>query len=326
MPIDLLTILVKPVQALGWLGRQGARAVAILVFVGVVAPPIGTVLKSFVTEAIFLLLCISFARLDVLSLRKHLQKPGIIVAATAWTSLAVPSIFGVVCLMTGVEAHSPDLFLGLMLQGVAPPMMASPALVALMGLDSTLALIGLVSSTALVPLTAPLFIYAFASSVNTLSPLTLGVKLFAILAGSMFVGLGTRRIVGSATIEKYHDEIDGLNILLMLVFVTAVMSTVASRFIEAPIDSIALTLLAFAVFFALFGLTNLVFCRTDRETAFVFGLMASQRNMGLMLATTDNLLPGLTWFYFALCQLPIYLSPQLLKPAARRLLFRAQFK
>jgi hypothetical protein len=38
-----------------------------------------------------------------------------------------------------------------------------------------------------------------------------------------------------------------------------------------------------------------------------------------MLAATDGVLPGLTWLYFALCQFPIYLSPQLLKPIVRKL-------
>ena len=50
--------------------------------------------------------------------------------------------------------------------------------------------------------------------------------------------------------------------------------------------------------------------------------MVSQRNMGLMLAATDGVLPGTTWLYFALSQFPIYLSPQLLKPIVDRL--RAQ--
>jgi hypothetical protein len=46
--------------------------------------------------------------------------------------------------------------------------------------------------------------------------------------------------------------------------------------------------------------------------------MVSQRNMGLMLAATDGVLPGTTWLYFALSQFPIYLSPQLLRPIVRR--------
>jgi BASS family bile acid:Na+ symporter len=46
--------------------------------------------------------------------------------------------------------------------------------------------------------------------------------------------------------------------------------------------------------------------------------MASQRNMGLMVAATSRDLPELVWLYFAFCQFPIYLLPQLLKPVARR--------
>jgi len=49
------------------------------------------------------------------------------------------------------------------------------------------------------------------------------------------------------------------------------------------------------------------------------GLMVSQRNMGLMLAATDGLLPGTTWLYFAFSQFPIYLSPPLLKPIVGRM-------
>ena len=62
MPRPLLNTLIIPVQALAWLGRQGTRAVAALVFIGIVVPQIGNVLKPFVTEAIFLLICISFMR------------------------------------------------------------------------------------------------------------------------------------------------------------------------------------------------------------------------------------------------------------------------
>jgi hypothetical protein len=49
------------------------------------------------------------------------------------------------------------------------------------------------------------------------------------------------------------------------------------------------------------------------------GLMASQRNMGLMLAATGGALPAMTWLYFALAQFPAYLSPLLFMSLARRL-------
>jgi BASS family bile acid:Na+ symporter len=319
MPAALQKTIALPVQALARLGDQGTRAIAALVFIGIAVPPIGQLLKPFVTEAIFLLLCISFMRVDIGELRDHLRQPGIVLAATAWTTLGVPLISGASCLATGLDTRSPDLFLALMLQAVASPMMASPALAALMGLDSTLVLITLVTSTALVPISAPLFAYVFFGAALTLSPLGLGLKLVAILAGSLFVAAGIRWTVGASATERHARAINGLNILILFVFVAAVMADVAGSFLADPVKMIGLGIFAFAVFFALLGVTTLIFRRLGRERALALGLMVSQRNMGLMLAATDGVLPGLTWLYFALCQFPIYLSPQLLKPIVRRL-------
>jgi BASS family bile acid:Na+ symporter len=97
------------------------------------------------------------------------------------------------------------------------------------------------------------------------------------------------------------------------------MESVAVRFIAAPMITVGLAALAFLVYFVVLGLTSLLFARVGWERAFVLGLMAAQRNMGLMLAATGGALPNLTWLYFALSQFPIYLSPQLLRPLARRL-------
>src|SRR5260370_27829087 len=101
-------------------------------------------------------------------------------------------------------------------------MMAARGLVALMGLDSALVLVTLVTSTALVPVTAPLFAYAFFGAALTLAPLGLGLKLFAILAGSLFVASAIRWTVGASAIKRHARAIDGLNILILFVFVAAV--------------------------------------------------------------------------------------------------------
>jgi BASS family bile acid:Na+ symporter len=313
------SIFAAPAAALAWLGRQGTRAIAALVFIGIAVPPLDALLKPFVTEAIFVLLCIAFLRMDPAALRGYLGRPAVVLAATAWTMLVIPVSFGVSCLAIGLGARSPDLLLALMLQAVASPMMAAPAFAASMELDATLVLVTLVTSTALTPLTAPLFAYAFIGPALTLSPLALGIKLFAILAGSALVGVILRRVAGLAAIERYKGEIDGFNILVLFVFVAAVMENVAARFFAAPMAMIGLAALAFAVFFAVLGLTTLLFSRFGRERALALGLMVSQRNMGLMLAATGGSLPDLAWLYFALCQFPIYLSPQMLRPLARRL-------
>ena len=313
-----------PAGALSWLGRRGTQAVAALVLIGIAVPSIGALLKPFVTEAIFVLLCVAFLRVDPAAFRGYLGRPAIVLAATAWTSVVIPVLFGTSCLVFRLRDHSPDLFLALILQAIASPMMAAPALAALMGLDSTLVLVTLVTSTAVIPYSAPLFTYAFVGGGVTFSPLGLGLRLFAILTGSALVGTTIRRMAGPVAIERHADRINGVNILVLFVFVAAVMEGVAARFLAAPLTTVGLAALAFIVYFAVLGLTSLLFVRAGCARAFVLGLMASQRNMGLMLAATGGALPDLTWLYFALSQFPIYLSPQLLRPLARWLVARSR--
>src|SRR5580692_10833883 len=124
--IRKMPVLAAPWAALAWLGRQGTRAIAAVVFLAIVVPPLDAVLRPFVTEAIFALLCIAFVRVDTVDLRTHFKKPGLVLTATAWTSLVLPSLIGVGCLLTRLDVHSPDLFLAIMLQAIASPMMAAP--------------------------------------------------------------------------------------------------------------------------------------------------------------------------------------------------------
>ena len=308
---------------LSWLGRQGTRALAAIVIIGVALPWIGRALEQYVTEAVFMLLCIAFLRIDITAAKRHVRRPALALAATAWTSIAVPLLFGVACLAIGLDERAPDLFLGLMLQAIASPMMAAPALAALMGLDATLVLITLIASTALVPFTAPVFALVFVGQNLPISPLALAAKLFAILAGAALVGLVARRVAGAATVERNGERLDGLNVLVLFVFVAAVMGDVGPRLVASPRATLAIAALAFAVFFAVLLLTALLFRSAGRERALALGLMASQRNIGLMLAGTAGVLPDLTWLYFGLSQFPIYLSPLLLRPLARRTVERA---
>ncbi|MBI2178542.1 MAG: Na+-dependent transporter [Candidatus Tectomicrobia bacterium] len=313
-------VLDAPAAVLSWLGRQGTRAVAALIVIGIVTPSLGALFKPFVTEAVFVLLCIAFLRVDIAAFRIYLGRPAIVLAAAAWTSLVIPALLGASYLAFGLENQSPDLFLALVLQAIASPLMAAPAFAALIGLDATLVLCTMVTSTALLPFTAPLFAHAFIGPALTLTPLALGLKLFAILAGSALVGFTVRRIAGLTAIERQEEMINGFNILVLFVFIVPVMESVAPRFLATPMITIGLVALAFVVFFAVLFLTTLLFTSAGRERALTLGFMAAQRNVGLMLAATGGALPDLTWLYFAFCYFPIYLSPLLLQPLVRRII------
>jgi hypothetical protein len=319
MSSPLQSVITLPVRALAWLGSRGTRAIAALVVLGIAVPPLGELLRPYVTEAIILLLIISFMRVDLESLRAYLRRPALVLAATGWTTIAVPALIGGAAHLIGSDARAADVFLALMLQAMASPMMASPALAALMGLDATLVLITLVTSTALVPLTAPLFAHVFLGQMLALSPLALGLKLGAILTGALVVAAAIRLACGADAIRRYKAPIDGMNVLILFVFVAAVMCRFVPDLLADPVRVVGLGVLAFAVFFLLLAATMLLFRRYGRDRALALGLMVSQRNMGLMLAATDGALPGATWLYFAMSQFPIYLAPQLLSPLAMRM-------
>ena len=52
-----MPVLRAAAAALAWLGRQGTRAIAAVVLIGIAVPPLGALLRPFVTPAIFVLLC-----------------------------------------------------------------------------------------------------------------------------------------------------------------------------------------------------------------------------------------------------------------------------
>lgn len=48
-------------------------------------PPVGALLKPFGPEAVFVVLCIAFLRVDAAAFRSYLERPTIVLAAIAWT-------------------------------------------------------------------------------------------------------------------------------------------------------------------------------------------------------------------------------------------------
>src|SRR5262245_43010247 len=82
--------LAAPAAALAWLGRQGTRAVAASLFIGVMLPPLAALLKPIFAYALFTLLCLAFLRVDPVEVRRHFSHPALVAAAAAWMMLGTP--------------------------------------------------------------------------------------------------------------------------------------------------------------------------------------------------------------------------------------------
>jgi len=310
-----------PAAGLVWLGRQGTRAVAASLFLALAFPSLAAWCKPIVPEAIFALLILAFLRVDPRELRGHFAEPTLVLVATMWTMLIVPAGLGVAFALAGVPDRLPQLYVGLVLQSVAPPIMSAPAFAALMGLESALSLATLIAGFAVTPLSAAVLAQLFLGAATRLSPLGLGLRLLLILAGSALSAALIRRIAGAGWIDRQRESIDGLSVVTLFVFAVAVMDGVGIGLLTRPWVMIGLTTLAFVLALGLTALTTVVFARVGWGRSLALGLACGHRNLGLMLAATGGTIPDLSWLYFGLAQFPIYLVPQLLQPVARR--FRA---
>lgn len=313
-----MKLLVPFAAALSLIGRQGTLIAAGSIFVGLAIPPLAAIFKPYLGAAIVVMLTLAFLRVDPADLRRHWTRPGLTAAAVAWSMLAVPAVLGTLGLIAGLGHRIPGLYFMLVLQLSAPGLMSSPALAALLGLDVALTLASLIVSAAIVPLTAGLFTHLFLGKA-LISPPSFALMLFAYIAGSALAAAVIRRLAGRRFIETQRLRIDGLSVIAFAYFAIAAMDGVTAHFLSDPVLVVGLTALAFALALGQIAITALVFRPAGRTRALAIGLIAGNRNMGLMLAATGFAVPSISWLYFALAQFPIYLLPHLLRPLARRL-------
>ncbi|MGC1667455.1 MAG: Na+-dependent transporter [Pseudolabrys sp.] len=313
-----MKLLGVPAAALSLAGRHGTLVAAASVFVGLAIPGLAAACKPYLGEAIVVMLTLAFLRVDPNELFHHFTRPGLVALATLWAMLLVPTVLGIGFLAFGLDQSMPGLYFMLVLQMSAPGLMSSPALAALLGLDVALTLATLIVSTAITPLTASLFTHVFLGTALA-SPFGFGLRLFLIITGCALAAAIIRRVAGPTFIAAQRERIDGLSVIAMFMFAVAAMDGVADHFRSNPLLVIELTALAFALALGLIAVTALVFLRAGRARAFAIGLIAGNRNIGLMLAASGFAVPDVAWLYFALAQFPIYLLPHLLKPLVRRL-------
>jgi hypothetical protein len=303
--------------ALAWLGRQGTRALAASIFLGLTLPALAAYVKPHLAETVFVLLLFSYLRTDPAAFRRYLAAPGLVVLATLWVMVGMPALFGLALASSGLRAAMPALYTIMILHISIAPITSSAAFAALMGLDVALSLAALIACSALSPISTVAFSYLFLGA-SLISPIALGLKLFFFFAASGAVAYAIRRFAGQAWIERQKEPIDGLNVIALFVFAIAAMEGVPRHVMAAPLFALALFALIAALTALMVGVSVLVFLRAGAGRGLAIGLLGAFRNLGVVMAALGATLPDIAWFYFALAQFPIFLLPALLKPLVLR--------
>lgn len=302
---------------LAWIGRHGTAALAVSIFIGVALPALSATLRPYLSLAVFSLLTLAFLRVDQHAIRLRLRRPALLIAALLWMMLGAPLLTFFAIMLFGPETLGPDMVLALFIATAAPPVMAAPAFIYLLGLDGTLSLALSVAALIVTPLTAPFIGELMLGPSLPLSVGGLALQLSVLLAGAFAVSFAMRRLAGQERLARSSHHISGLNVLLLLVFAIAAMDGVAASFLENPGFTLGLTALTFLLALVQLLLSLLLFSPASREDAYAIAHTCGTRNMGLMVAAFGGTLPELTWLWFAVGQFPIYMLPMLLKPFVR---------
>ncbi len=298
-----------------WLGRQGTRAVALSLFLGMALPPVSAFAKPALPVAVFLLLVLAMIRLDMVALRIVGGQPLRLAAMVVWCMVAVPAIGGIMVSIAHQQlGFSGDIRLAITLMLVAPPIMSVPAFCYLLGLNGALSFVVMVLTLIVTPITAPLIANTLVEGALPLSTAALALRLAFYLFGSAAVALALRRLLGAETVAAQGDLIDGLNVILLFVFAVALMDGVAALTFARPGLVAMLIAVSFGVAGTILAVTTVVFSPLGAHNALSLGLAAGNRNMGLMASALIAGLPDLTWAYVALAQFPIYLLPWIMRP------------
>jgi len=303
-----------------WLEHIGARGTQILaasIFIGLLVPPLAAFLRPTLTAAVFLLLAIAMVRVELGAMRRLITAPLVPALAVVVIMIATPLA---VALAFELWRPPPAVALAIMFAASTAPIVSSPAISYLVGLDGPLSLGLLIAAMVLTPFIAPVFAELVAGEALQISGFALALRLAGLLVGAALAAALIRKVLGEARRERLAGAIDGVNVLTLVVFAVALMDGVSMTFLERPALVLGLTALAFALNLGLNLAGTLIFWRAGPRTATTIGFSSGNRNLALIVGALGGQVPLETWIFFAVAQFPIYLMPAILKPVYTRLI------
>lgn len=287
------------------------------VFAGLALPGLASALRPLLTPAVAALLILAMLRVDWPRVIDFARHPGRIGLTLAWVLLGSPAVMALALAPLEMSA---GLKGALILMAASAPIMSSPALATLLGLDASLALVVVVLSTLLVPLSTPYSAEILADLPLQISAAQLTARLALLVLGSLAVVLLAWRLFGTRRLKAWSTAIDGLSVICLVLFAIAVMDGITAELIAHPLRTLLIILGSFAANLGLQAATALCFWRLGRREALTIALMAGNCNMALLLAALPPDADPDILLYFALGQFPIYILPAAMTPLYRRLL------
>lgn len=294
------------ITALTALGRHGSVILPAGVFIGLLLPPLASLLKPLLIPGIIGPFIIALIRMDWRKLLDHVSQPGITALLLLWLLVAAPFLVDFLLALFPIDA---GLHGSLVLMAAASPLMASASLALIIGLDAPLAVVLTFIGTALVPLTLPpIALYLLGIQID-IAIVDLMLRLGALVGGCFALAWLIRRLLPEGFAERHATPLDGLAVVGLLVFAIAVMDGVTDLAVERPQFVLTATVAVFGLNIFMQGLATLAFAWRGLYQALTAGLCSGNRNLGLLLAAMADRASADLLVVIAVAQFPIYILP-----------------
>ena len=302
------------------LGRLGRRATTLLPFslaIGLVFQSAAAFTRPLVGPLAILLLMLALIRTDWPRVRLLLARPWLAIALAVANLLVVPLIVWPIWQALGLW---PGLVAALCLSAMAPGIISATTTAAFLRLDSSLALLVTLFTNFLVPFTLPPLALWLLGLDLKLSVGDLSLRLAFIIGAALAGALVVRAVMGAPRLRRSATAIDGLSVIVLMVFAVPLMDGIVARAEADPWKLAGFVGSAFAGMLlcnVVMALLTLPFL--DRRTALTAGYCSGGRHNALLMAVLPITADPDIFLFIAAVQVPIYIIPTLLQPLYRRL-------
>jgi predicted Na+-dependent transporter len=297
-------------RASALLARAGRNGPALLcggVLIGLVAPVLAEAARPMMGVAVFVFTLGAFLKVDAAAFRAEVAERRSTLLILVWSSFGVPLLA-----YSFVQAAAPSagLALGLLLCALAPPVGSAAAIAAMLGLSAPLALLATVVATLAAPLYLPPLAALLAGAELSIDPLSMSLRLGAIVGGAALTAWLLRRRAGRWVAEN-PNAMTGIAVLGLLLVAIGAMRGMREEIMAAPGQAALLLGLAFLVNAGLQATGALLFAALERRRALTVGLVSGNRNITLVWAAAAPFLadhPSVELF-LAMSVFPIFMLP-----------------
>jgi predicted Na+-dependent transporter len=295
---------------LQWVGQRSRWVLVIGCLLAFTLPQLSGLMRPALPALVSLVLAMAMIRVDMAEFFHSLMRPKDLLRLLLLTFLIMPATALISFAGFKLLAIDPKNFALLLLFSLAPPISSAASLCFIMGLNARLALhITLVTILA-TPLIGPAMIAWMLPEAAPISTLELGWRLAQIILGALAISFLLRRLLGAVWIARQKIRLDGLSVLIMILFLIPVFDGVAAQILRAPLLALGMLVFCFALNLGANMAAYLVSARlTDPLSAGALGVVWGNRMVTIYLAA----LPPDPYFtlFVALYQIPMFLTPLL---------------